>query len=144
MEKQKVQYSKALPFVSFVLFCICLIKSFSVDISNAYDLSIYVSAITASGSICLTSIVWYLKNSQAEKVARIKADTYRIASEERLKYNKAMMELKQQYNCSDEDVASIENDSPMDEFESEALNSLETSVDSSMDEATTSIESQVL
>jgi hypothetical protein len=120
------------------------VKAFSVDVSNTYDLSIYVTALTTSGSLCLTSIVWYLKNSQAEKVARIKADTYRIASEERLKYNKAMMELKREFHCTDDDVYSIENESPMDEFENEALNSLSSSVDSSMDEATSTIESQSL
>jgi hypothetical protein len=107
-----------------------------------YDVSIYVSAITASGTLCLTSVVWYLKNSQAEKVARIKADTYRIASEERYKYNEKMLALKKQYGYTDEDITEVEDGSPMDELEDEALSSLNSSVNSSLDEATSSIDPQ--
>jgi hypothetical protein len=144
MKQPKIQYSKILPFATFVLFCVCLIKGFTVNADGVYDLSIYVSAITASGTLCLTSVVWYLKNSQAEKVARIKADTYRIASEERYKYNKAMLELKEKYKYTNDDITEIENDSPMDEFENEALGNLSSFIDSSMDEATSSIEPQSL
>lgn len=140
MRKKKFQYSKLLPFFTFILFCICIYKVFSTDLSNVYDVSIYATVITCSGSLCLTSIVWYLKNSQAEKVANIKADTYRIASEERYKYNKAMLELKDKYKYTDEELNDIEYDSPMDEFENDALVSLENSVDSAMEDASSSIE----
>lgn len=140
MKKKHFQYSKFLPLFTFILFCICLYVIFSKDLSNVYDVSIYATIITCSGSLCLTSIVWYLKNSQAEKVANIKADTYRIASEERYKYNKAMLELKDKYKYTDEEIKEVEYDSPMDDFENEALNSLSNSVDSAMDEATSSIE----
>ena len=141
---KKFQYSKILPLITFVLFCGCVLKCFSVDLSNAYDLSMYITIITTSGTLCLTSVVWYLKNSQAEKVARIKADTYRIASEERYKYNEKMLKLKSEYKYTDEEVFDVENDSPLDEFEQDALNSMSCSVDSAMDEATESIEAQIL
>jgi hypothetical protein len=119
-----------------------LIKAFTVDVENMVDVSIYVSAITASGTLCLTSVVWYLKNSQAEKVARIKADTYRIASEERYKYNEKMLKLKKKYNYTSDEITEIEDGSPMDELEGDALNSLNSSVDQAMDEATSSIDVQ--
>lgn len=92
----------------------------------------------------MTSVVWYLKNSQAEKVAKIKADTYRIISEERFKYNEKMLELKSRYKYTEEEIFEIENDSPLDELEQDALNSLNLSVDCAMDEATSSIEAQYL
>lgn len=104
----------------------------------------YIAIITSSGTLCLTAVVWYLKNSQAEKVARIKADTYRIASEERYKYNEKMLKLKSEYNYTDEEIYDVENDSPLDEFEQDALGSMVTSIDNAMDEATESIEAQVL
>jgi hypothetical protein len=88
--------------------------------------------------------VWYLKNSQAEKVARIKANTYKIISEERFEYNKKMLELRHMYECTDEDIFDVENNSPLDELEEEALNSMGYSIDSAMDEATSSIEAQVI
>lgn len=141
---KKIQYSKIITSLTFILFLSCVIKCFSVNISDVYDLSLYTAIVTCSGTLCLTSVVWYLKNSQAEKVAKIKADTYRIASEERFRYNKNMLELKSEYKYEKEEIIEIENDSPLDELEQDALNSMNLSIDSAMDEATTSIEVQTL
>lgn len=144
MNKKKIQYSKIITLLTFILFLGCVIKSFLVDISSAYDLSLYIAIITSSGTVCLTTAVWYLKNSQAEKVARIKADTYRIISEERFKYNKRMLELKSKYKYTEEEIFEIENDSPLDELEQDALNSMNSSIDGAMEEATSPIEAQSL
>lgn len=141
-QNKKIQYSKIITLLTFILFCACVVKCFSIDIVNAYDLSVYVTVVSTSGALCLTSVVWYLKNSQAEKVARIKAETYRIISDERFKYNEKMLELKSKYNFTDEEIAEIENDSPLDELEQDALNSLNASVDGAMEEASSSIEIQ--
>lgn len=144
MNGRRIQYSKIITLLTFVLFLGCVIKAFSVDISTALDLSLYAAIITTSGALCLTSVVWYLKNSQAEKVARIKSETYKIISEERYKYNEKMLELKAKYKYLEEEVAEIENESPLDELEQDALNSLNSSIDSAMEEATSSIEAQSL
>ena len=141
---RKIQYSKIITLLTFVLFCGCIIKCFSVDISTVYDLSVYATIITSSGALCLTSVVWYLKNSQAEKVVRIKADTYRIISDERFKYNKKMLELKSKYKYTEEEILNIEDDSPLDELEQDALNSMNSSIDSAMDDATSIIEALTL
>ena len=144
MKKNKIQYSKIITLLTFILFCGCVIKCFSLDITNIYDLSLYVAIITTSGTLCLTSVVWYLKNSQAEKVARIKACTYKVISRERFEYNKKMLELRSMYGCTDEEIFDVENNSPLDELEEDALNSMNYSVDTAMEEATSSIEAQVL
>ena len=144
MYNKKFQYSKILPLITIALFCGCVIRCFSIDISNAYDLTMHTAIITSSGALCLTSVVWYLKNSQAEKVAKIQADTYRVASEERYKYNEKMLALRQKYKYAEEDVSEIENDSPFDEFEQDALDSLNSFIDGAMEEATSSIEAQTL
>lgn len=142
MNKKKIQYSKIITLLTFILFLGCIIKCFLVDISSTYDLSLYIAIITSTGTVCLTTAVWYLKNSQAEKVARIKADTYRIISEERFKYNKRMLELKSKYKYTEEEIFEIENDSPLDELEQAALDSMNSSIDTAMEEATSSIEAQ--
>lgn len=142
--KKHFQYSKILPLITFSLFCGCVIKCFSVDISSAYDLSVYATIVTSSGALCLTSVVWYLKNSQAEKVARIKSETYKVISEERFKYNEKMLELKSKYKYSEEEIWDIENNSPLDELEQNALDSMNSSIDNAMDEATSSIDAQYL
>ena len=104
----------------------------------------YATITTTSGAICLTSIVWYLKNSQAEKVARIKANTYKVISDERFKYNEKMFKLKSKYKYTEEEVFEIENGSPLDELEQDALDSMNDSVDNAMEEAVSSIEAQIL
>lgn len=142
MVKKKFQYSKILPLITFALFCGCVIKCFTVDISNAYDISIYATIVTVSGALNLTTNVWYMKNSQAEKVARIQSEIYKIISEERFKYNEKMLALKSKYKYSDEDILEIENDSPLDELEQDALSRLNSFVNNTMDEATSSIEVQ--
>lgn len=144
MKGKKIQYSKIITLLTFILFCACIIRCFTLDISNIYDLSMYAAIITTSGALCLTSVVWYLKNSQAEKVARIKSETYKVISEERYKYNEKMLELKSKYKYLEEEIAEIENSSPLDELEQDALDSLNSSIDSAMEEATTSIEAQSL
>lgn len=144
MNRKKIQYSKVITLLTFILFCGCIIKCFSIDISSVYDLSLYVAIVTSTGTVCLTTAVWYMKNSQAEKVANIKADTYRIISEERYKYNKRMLELKSKYDYTDEEIFDIENDSPLDELEQDALDSMNSSIDSAMEEAVSSIEAYTL
>lgn len=143
-KSNKIQYSKIITLLTFVLFCGCVIRCFSIDISNIYDLSLYATIVTTSGALCLTSVVWYLKNSQAEKVARIKAATYKIISKERFEYNKKMLELRAMYKHTEEDVFDIENNSPLDELMEDALNSMNCSIDSAMEEAVSSIEVQTL
>ncbi len=143
-KNNKIQYSKIITLLTFILFCGCIIKCFSMDISTVYDLSVYATIITSSGALCLTSVVWYLKNSQAEKVANIKANTYKIISEEQFEYNRKMLELKSMYKYTEEDIVAIEDSSLLDELTQEALHSMNTSVDNAMEEAVSSIEAQTL
>ena len=144
MNGKKIQYSKIITLLTIMLFCGCIIKCFSMDFSDMYDLSMYAAIITTSGAVCLTCVVWYLKNSQAEKVARIKSETYKVISEERYKYNEEMLALKSKYGYTEEEIFEIEDGSPMDELEQDALNSLNTSVDMAMEEAVSPIEAQNL
>lgn len=55
-----------------------------------------------------------------------------------------MLALKSKYKYTDEEIFEIENDSPLDELEQDALNSMNSSIDDAMEEATSSIEAQTL
>lgn len=134
---KRFQYSKILPLITCTIFCICIYLSCVID-----NETVAISLMSSSGTIFLTAIVWYLKNSQAEKVANIKANTYRIISEERLKYNEKMMELKSKYELSDMDINEIESSSPLGDLENDALNSMNESIDNAMNDATSMIEIQ--
>lgn len=140
--KKKIQYSKIITSLTFVLFVVCIVKCMFTDISTVYDISLYATIITTTGALCLTSVVWYLKNSQAEKVANIKAGSYRTISEERYKFNEKMLALKAQYKYAEEDIFEIENDNPLDELEQEAMESMNASIDNAMDDATSLLEAQ--
>ena len=119
--KNKFQFSKLIVIIACIIFLVCLYKGFTADFSTMIDTGFYVTAITISGGMLSTTIIWYLKKSQSENNVKLKIELYKTASRERIKYNAKMMILKKNFSLSDEDVMEIENDSPMGNFENEAL-----------------------
>lgn len=141
-KERKVQYSKLLPIITGIIFIFCLIVGFMTDFSTIVDVSFYVTAITVSGSTFGTTIVFYTKKAQTENNVKLKTEMYRVASKERLKYNEQMMKLKKKYSISDEEISEIELESPMDEFESAALSSIDDIIGEAEADANTPIELQ--
>ena len=141
-EKKHIQYSKTIPVLTGLLFCICLYKAFTVDYSTVLDVSIYASALTISGGLLGSSIIFYLRKSQAENVFKIKIELYKQASREKLYYNEEMIKLKSRYMLSEEEMMELENDSAMDGFVDSALSDVTSTTDNAMDDATTQIELQ--
>lgn len=135
----KIQFSKVLPIISSAILFLCLYWATTCDVEDTTTIAVVVSG---AFTFALTTNVFYMRNSQAEKVANIKAGTYRIASQERLNYNKEMMLFMKENGFTQSDLEMVESDSPMDEFENDALGSLNSSVDSAMDDATTPIDIQ--
>lgn len=139
---RKIQYSKILPIVSLILFAVCLFEGFTADFSTIVDVSFYVTAITISGSLTATSFIFYLRKAQQENCVTLKTEMYRVASSERLKYNEKMMALKKKYEIDDEDISDIEIGSMMDEFEQDALESINNTINQAQMEADTMIEKE--
>ena len=139
-EKKGIQYSKILPLISVILFCVCLYMGFTADYSSVVDVSFYVTAITISGSIVAGTFIFYYRKSQQENCVKLKSQMYRIASEERLKYNEKMILLKSRYQLSDDELRELETDSPMDDFEQQALDSINASIEQAQAEADTMVE----
>lgn len=135
----KIQFSKVLPIISSVILFLCLYWAATCDVEDTTTIAVIVSG---AFTFALTTNVFYMRNSQAEKVANIRANTYKIASQERLNYNKEMMLFMKENGFTQSDIEMVEVDSPMDEFENNALDSLSSSVDSAMEDATTPIEIQ--
>ena len=75
--KNKFQFSKLIVIVACTIFAVCLYKGFTVDFSTVIDMSFYVTSITVSGSVFLTTIVWYLKKSQSENNVKLKIELYK-------------------------------------------------------------------
>ena len=139
---RKIQYSKILPIVSLILFAVCLFEGFTTDFSTIVDVSFYVTAITISGSLTATSFIFYLRKAQQENCVTLKTEMYRVASSERIKYNEKMMALKKKYEIDDEDISDIEIGSMMDEFEQDALESINNTINQAQMEADTMIEKE--
>lgn len=128
----KIQYSKLLAICSLTIYILTLIYIFC----NPYlDSTICMSALTASGSIALTTIVFYMKNSWVEKTARIKLDIVKATSESRLNYNKEMLSYMKDNGFSRTELDEIEMDSVADDLDNNAIDSLTSSVDSTLDTA---------
>lgn len=140
----KFQYSKLIVIISLAIFIWCLYKGFNMDFATVVDTTFYVAAITTSGTISATAIVWYLKKSQTENSYKLKSNFYKIASQERINYNKEMLELQKKYNVTQDDINEIEGVSYMDELEQEALDDVKNSLDSSINESTSTVEIQQL
>lgn len=139
---KRFQFSKVLALISAAILFLCLFWATSATIANGYDTAVVATVVGGAFTFALTTNVWYMKNSQAEKVANIKISVYRIASEEKLRYNKEMLLFMKENGFSQSDLDQVESDSPMDEFDAEALLSLNDSVNDAMNEATQSIQIQ--
>lgn len=72
--KKWLQCSKVLCYVSGVVFIATLAHCLSVDLSALYDTAVYVTAISVTGAVFGSTLVWYAKKAQAENVSRIKIE----------------------------------------------------------------------
>ena len=141
-EKKYFQYSKLLPIITGIIFVGCLCYAFTINLQNYVDLTVIATSITVSGGIFGSTILGYVKKAQSENNVKLKIELYKIASEERLKYNEKMMILKKKYEFSDEQIMELENDSPMDDYETEALSSVENIINMAESDAESPVEMQ--
>ena len=141
-KEKKFQFSKLIVVITCAIFIVCLYNGLTINLEDYTDLTVVATSITVSSGLCGSSIIWYLKKSQSENNVKLKIELYKVASQERLNYNKQMIILKQKYMLSEEDIMEIENDSPMTDFESEALSSISGIISMSESEAESSTEIQ--
>lgn len=133
----KLQYSKLLAIVSI---CIYIVTLNYILCNPNFDSTLGMSALTASGSITLTTIVFYMKNSWVEKTARIKLDIVKETSNSRLNYNKEMLWFMKENGFNRTELDEIEMDSITDDLDNSAINSLTDSIDNTLEEASSNPE----
>lgn len=138
---KKFQFSKLLPLLTGIIFLVSIYSSFHIDYSSVMDTAVYCTALTISGGIFGTTIVWYLKKSQVENIYKIKMGLYQEVSKQQLTYNEKMYKLKKEYALTDMDTIEIDN-STLEEMKSEELNGLRNYVEDNMNEASQTIELQ--
>lgn len=72
--KKWFQCSKVLCYVSGVVFIATLSRCLSADLAALYDTAVYVTAISVTGAVFGSTLVWYAKKAQAENVSRIRIE----------------------------------------------------------------------
>lgn len=138
---KKFQFSKLLPVFTGLIFFVCVYYAFHIDYSSVIDTAVYCTALTISGGIFGTTIVWYLKKSQAENTYKIKIGLYQEVNKQEILYNKTMAILKEKYNLTDEDVAELENSS-LALMKYDAFQDVNGHVNAVMEDAVQTIEQQ--
>lgn len=124
----KFQFSKILAIGSLVLFIISLLQGFTTDLSQAYDTTIYVTAITISGGIFGVCLKSYMSKSKAENIYKIQKTMYEDIMDIKLRYNEGMMQLSQKYNMTQSDIDMIDNASPISDGATNIINDMNESI----------------
>lgn len=131
MKKNKLKYPNMskllialsqLVFISFTI--IGFIGTFKSTSDSITDTTVFVTAITISGCAFTLANKHYYKKAQAENLVKIQATTYKQIMDIRLNYNEKMLQLKQKYNVSNEEIQEIESESPIDDISEETLNGI--------------------
>lgn len=112
--KNKIQFSKVLTILSFIIFVWTLYCGFSASFNQLYDISVYVTAITVSGGIFGVCLKSYMSKSKAENIYKIQKTMYEDIMDIKLYYNEEMMKLIQKYNLNQEDINMADNTSYID------------------------------
>lgn len=112
--KNKIQFSKILTILSFMMFVWTLYCGFSASFNQLYDISVYVTAITVSGGIFGVCLKSYMSKSKAENIYKVQKTMYEDIMDIKLYYNEEMMKLIQKYNLNQEDINIADNTSYID------------------------------
>lgn len=136
------QCSKILVFITAIIFGITLYKCMSVDITSVIDATIPVTAITVTGSIFLSALVWYLKKSQAEFISNKKIEHVKLIGDIEFKNYERKIRLRRELGITDEEDAEISESSVIDDMYSDAVNKDSSYIDESFDNAASDPEIQ--
>lgn len=123
MTTNKYQFSKIMIVMCIAIAIIGILIAVIGNIFFCLSEVVASAVITACGCIGVTSIVWYLKKSQAENTVKIYLGAYR-----------KILKMKKEMN---EDTSET-----ISQMEYEILGKLNSNISLAMDEATTPIERQ--
>ena len=125
--ENKYQYSKKIPIVTGVIFISFTLLS--MFFGNIIDSTLAMTSISVSGGIFGSSIIWYLKKSQAENSFKLKCEQLKQTVNYRLYCIEETLKLQQKYNVSSYQIDEIESKGPIDEMENSTMDNLSQIVD---------------
>ena len=144
LRKIKPRTSKLIMWVFIMLFIYIVYTGVNYDFSNItyMDTAIFCACITAVSGILGAIITKYYNNSNAENIPKIQTKLYKDTMDIRYEYNAKMIELKNKYNITSEDICDVENDSPMDDISENIVNTAVNELDSKADGSHEDVEIQ--
>ena len=133
---RKVTTSKIWLAITGIIFV--LVTTFSLySISNSesvLDTTVLVTAISVSGAIFGSNLVWYSKKSASENHYKLRMSMYEDVVNQRLYFNEEMLKLKDKYNASDDDIEQINTDGEIDDLMDDALHNVKDKLDRDQDD----------
>ena len=140
-----MQYSKILPVLTGILFGATLLFSILEGFKMTEyggNSTIFVTALTVSGGVFGSSIIWYMKKAQVENIFKVKSTLYKTISDEQIRYAEEMLRLQEEYKVSQNQIRSLDLDSQLDDLKQSAMMDMSGSVDQAMSDATAPTEIQ--
>ena len=121
--KKKFEYSKILATASLLLFLCTLLYGYTVmtylilsESASLYDLAFFVTAITITGGVYMTTAKHYYSKSGLQNTAHIRNNVYEQIMKVRLQFIEENLKLQQKYNVSEMEISEIEMNSPFVEI----------------------------
>lgn len=136
---KRFQFSKIIIVIMLIIFVYTLyqVLHFQFNTDSYVDTAVFCTALTVVGGILGTSLIQYYKKSSTENLPKIQTSLYQDTMNIRLEYNRKMMEYKQKFNMTDDDIYEIENQSQIDEISDNVLSNAVSELDSRVVDAHT-------
>jgi hypothetical protein len=133
---KKVTYSKGIPLVTGSLFIVTLIvcvilANFN---KNVFDTTVMVTAISVTGAIFGSSLIWYFKKAGSENQYKLRMSMYEDVVNQRLYFTEEILKLRIKYGASEEDIAEIDNIGEIDNLMEETFQNINNKMNQEQDE----------
>ena len=140
--KKRFRTSKIIMWLFILLFIYVIYKGVNYDFSSVtyMDSAIFCGCIVAVSGILGAIVTKYLNNSNSENIPRIQLELYEKSMNLRLQYNEKMMELRNKYKITPDEVYEIENESHMDNVSESILNNAISELDTKASESHENVE----
>lgn len=133
---KKVTYSKGIPMVTGILFIVTLIVCVVLSNfnKNIFDTTVMVTAISVTGAIFGSSLIWYFKKAGSENQYKLRMSMYEDVVNQRLYFTEEMLKLRIKYCASEEDIAMIDAEGEIDDLMEETFQNINNKMNQEQDE----------
>lgn len=133
---KKVTYSKGLPIITGIIFIITLIVCIICINANQniMDTAVMVTAISVTGAIFGSCLVWYFKKAGSENQYKLRMSMYEDVVNQRLYFTEEMLKLRLKYCASEDDIAEIDAIGEIDDLMEETFQNMNNKMNQEQDE----------